>query len=271
VNWDRINGFISEHILGLIQIYNVCGIKEDRAWDHFYDITFLNPVKTRHFSQFQRMWPHCGSRSSPFGEWWVAFSSYMAQMLDKTYDQMNNWRWDNPCACGNQIDGSHPQKTSSGKVKRAGERLSLYGSDDLRAKFEPPHCWQYTPGDFLAVRPLNWDEMIDEDDDDGNWADPCAPSGGGSRPGDGNGNDDRECEEDTRGGEKATGRRKGTKDGKGKGKATEDGKGKGKGKGTGNGKGKGTVEHTPGGDDISCAVALRLKKGMSEADVDTEG
>jgi hypothetical protein len=28
------------------------------------------------------------------------------------------------------------------------------------------------------VRPLHWDETIDEDDDDDNWADPGAPSGG---------------------------------------------------------------------------------------------
>jgi hypothetical protein len=48
----RIMGFISEHIRGLIRIYNVCGIKDVRAWDHFYDIIFLHPVTTRHFSQF---------------------------------------------------------------------------------------------------------------------------------------------------------------------------------------------------------------------------
>jgi len=46
---------------------------------------------------------------------------------------------------------------------------------------------------------------------------------------------------------------------------------KGKGKGKGNGKGKGIVKQTPGGGDISCAVALQLPKEMSEADLDTEG
>jgi hypothetical protein len=238
---DRIKGFISEHIRGLIRIYNVCGVKDERAWDLFYDIIFLDPVTTRHFSQFQLMWPHRRSRSSPFREWWAAFRSYMGQMFDKTRDQMNNWRWDNPRAFGDQVDRSNPQTTSSGKVKRTGERFSWYGSDDLRAKIEPPSCRQYKPGDFLAVRPLNWDEIIDEDDDDDNWADPGAPSGGRSRPGDGNDNDDGESEEDTQGGEKGTGKGKGTKDGKGKGKATEDGKGKGKGNGKGNGKGKGIV------------------------------
>jgi hypothetical protein len=162
-------------------------------------------------------------------------------MFDKTRDQMNNWRWDNPRAFRDQVDRSNPQTTRSGKVKRTDERFSSYCSDDLRAKIAPPSCQQYKPGDFLAVRPLNWDEIIDEDDDDDNWADPGAPSGGSSRPGDGNDNDDGESEEDTQGGEKWTGKGKGTKDGKGKGKATEDGKGKGKGKGKGNGKGKGIV------------------------------
>jgi len=99
--------------------------------------------------------------------------------------------------------------------------------------------------------------------------DPGAPSGGRSRPSDGNDNDDSEGGEDTQGGEKGTGKGKGTNDGKGKGKgkATEEGKGKGK----GNGKGKGIVKHTPGGDDIPRAVAVQLQKEMYEADSDTEG
>ena len=131
---DRIKGFISEHIRGLIRIYNVLGVKEERAWDLFYDIIFLDPVTTRHFSQFQLMWPHRRSRSSPFREWWAAFRSYMGQMFDKTRDQMNNWRWDNTRAFGDQVDRSNPQTTSSGKVKRTGQRFAWYCSDDLRAK-----------------------------------------------------------------------------------------------------------------------------------------
>jgi len=195
----------------------------------------------------------------------------MGQMFDKTRDQMNNWRWDNPCAVRDQVDGSNPQTTSSGKVKRTGERVSWYRSDDLRATIEPPSCWQYKPGDFLTVRPLNWDEIIDEDDDDENWADPGAPSGGRCRPGNDNDNDNGEGEEDTQGGEKGTGKEKGTKHGKAKGKATEDGKGKGKGKRKGNGKQKGIVKQTPWGGDISPAVALQLQKEMSEVDLDKEG
>jgi hypothetical protein len=57
----------------------------------------------------------------------------------------------------------------------------------------------------------------------------------------------------------------------GKQKVTEDGKGKGKGKGKGNGIWNGIVKQTPGGDDISCAIALQLQKAMLEADLDREG
>jgi hypothetical protein len=142
----------------------------------------------------------------------------MGQMFDKTGDRMNNWCWANPHAFGDQVDCSNPQATSSGNVKRTGESFSWYGSNDLRGKIEPPSSRQYKPGDFLAVRPLNWDEIIDEDDDDENWADPSAPRGGRSRPGDGNINDNGEGEEDTQGGEKGSGKGKGTMDLKGKGK-----------------------------------------------------
>jgi len=58
----------------------------------------------------------------------------MGQMFDKTRDYMNNWRWDNPNAFRDQVDRSNPQTTSSGKVKRTGERFSWYGSDDPRTK-----------------------------------------------------------------------------------------------------------------------------------------
>jgi hypothetical protein len=59
--------------------------------------------------------------------------------------------------------------------------------------------------------------------------------------------------------------------GTGQGKGTKNRKGTGKGKGKGNGQGKGIVKRTPGGDDISCAVALQLQKQIAEADFDKEG
>jgi len=83
---DRIEGVILEHIHGLIPIYNVCGVNNERAWDLFHDIIFLDPVKTRHISQFQLMSPHRRSRCSPCQEWLAAFRSYMGHMLGKTRD-----------------------------------------------------------------------------------------------------------------------------------------------------------------------------------------
>jgi hypothetical protein len=152
---NRIKALISELIRGPIWIYTVCGVKDERAWVLFYDIILLDPVTTRDFSQFQLMWPHSRSRSSPVLAWWAAVRSYMGQMFDNTRDQMNNRRWDYPRAIGYQVDHSNTQATSSGKFKHTGAALSWYTSDDLMAKIEQPSCWQYKPGDFLAVRPLD--------------------------------------------------------------------------------------------------------------------
>jgi len=170
----------------------------------------------------------------------------MGQMFDITRDDMNNWRWDNPRAFGDQVDRSNPHTTSLGKVQRTCEHFSWHGIDYLSAQIEPPSCRQYKPGDLLALGPLNWDEIIDEDDDDDNWADPCSPRVGRSRPDNGNQNDDGESERDMQGSAKGTGKEQGTKDGRGKGMATEDGKGKRNGKGKGNRKGKAIFRHTPG-------------------------
>jgi hypothetical protein len=73
----------------------------------------------------------------------------------------------------------------------------------------------------------------------------------------------------TQGGEKGTVKAQGTQDGKrtGKGKATEEGKVKGK----GNSKGKGIVIQTTREDDISHAIAVKLKNAMYQADSDMEG
>jgi hypothetical protein len=121
---DRITGCISEHIRGLIPIFNVCGFKDVRDWDLMYDINFLDPVTTRHLSQFQLMLPHSRSRSSPFRKWWAALYSYMGQMIDETRDQMNHWRRDNPHSFGDRSDRSNTQTISSGKVKRTCEHFS---------------------------------------------------------------------------------------------------------------------------------------------------
>jgi len=188
---------------------------------------------------------------------------------------MINWRWDKPRAFGDQVDRSNLPTTSSGKVQRTSEYFSWYGSDDLWARIESPSCWQYKPGNFLAVGPQHWDEIIDEDDDDVIWVDPRAPSSGKSRPSDGNDNSNGMGKEDTQGGGKGTRKEKGSKDRKEKGKGKVNGKGEAmvewKGNRKGNVKGKGIVKQTPGGDDISRAVALQWHKEMYKADLDTEG
>jgi len=127
---DRITGFILEHITGLIYILNICRVKDWRAWDELYDRMFLDPVSTHHFSQLPIMWPYCRTRCSLFREWWAAFPSYMGQMFDKTRHQMNNWRWDNPCTSGDQVDCSNQQTPSSVKFKPNGEPFPWCGCDD---------------------------------------------------------------------------------------------------------------------------------------------
>jgi len=102
--------------------------------------------------------------------------------------------------------------------------------------------------------------MIDERDDDENYRNPGGPSGETSRPGDANANDDDEGVEDTQCGDKGTGKGKGIKEGKGKRMV----------KRKGNGKGKGIVKQSPGGNDISHAVALQLEKERNKAAPDTE-
>jgi len=154
-DWDRIKWFISELIRGLILIFNVSGVKDERAWDLFYDIICFDPVTTRHCSRFRPKWPHHMSTWSRFREWWAPFRSYMGQMFDTTRDQMNSWRWDNPRAFGDQVDPCKPQTTRWGKVNGTGEHFSWYGSDDLRIKIEPQSCWLYMPSDIMAVRALN--------------------------------------------------------------------------------------------------------------------
>jgi len=114
----------------------------------------------------------------------------------------------------------------------------------------------------MAIWPLNWQVIIDNDDDDENWADSRAPSGWRSRLSDGIGNDNGEGEDDTQAHRKGTRKGNGSKNWKAKGKVTQDGKGKGKRKGKGNGTGKGIVKPTAGGDDISRAVAFQVQKEM---------
>jgi hypothetical protein len=115
LDWNHIQRSIPEHIHGVIWIYIVPHIKAEMAWDLFNDIIFLDPVTTCHFLQFHQIWPHRSCSWSPFRKWLVALCLFMGQMFNKTSDHMSNWRWDNPCASGYQVNHSNPQTTSSGK------------------------------------------------------------------------------------------------------------------------------------------------------------
>jgi len=229
INWclssaqDHIQGFIAEHICSLIRIYTVCGVKDECAWFLFYYIIYLDPVRTCHISQFQTIWPHHWSRRSPFRKWWASFRSSLGLMYNQTRDQMHSLRWHNPHDFRNQFNRSNPQTTSLETVRCTGECYSWYSSDDIGEMIELRNCWQYKPGDVLAIGPSNRDDIIDEDDDDENLVDSGGPSGGRSHPADCNDNDNGEGEENTEGGEAGTG----------KGKRTKIGMGKGKGKGEG--------------------------------------
>ena len=124
--------------------------------------------------------------------------------MNKPVDQIKNWRWDNTCTSGDQVDHSNLQTTCSGKVNHTCKHFTWYGSDDLSVKIVPPSCRQYKPGDFLAMRPMKWNEMTDDNEDVRNWVDCGAPSGAWCHPSDGNDNDDRKGDEDTQGSEKGT-------------------------------------------------------------------
>jgi len=95
----------------------------------------------------------------------------MGQMFHITRDKMNNWRWDNHHAFGDQVDRSHPHTISSANVQRNCESSPWYGREDPRANIEASMCRQYKPGYVLPIGPLTWHEIIDEDDDDEHWVD----------------------------------------------------------------------------------------------------
>jgi hypothetical protein len=130
-----------------------------------------------------------------------------------------------------------------------------------------PSCREYKPGNILAGDPLNWDEIINKDNDhDEKWADPRVPTHEWCRPGAGKDNDNGKNEQNMQGSEKRSRKGNGTKAAQVKETATENRKGQWNGKGNRNSNVKGIVEQSARGDDISSAIALQLQKEMAEAD-----
>lgn len=113
-------------------------------------------------------------------------------MFDKTHNQINSCGWDKSCALGDEVDHTILGTTRPWKDYWTGEHFSGYCRDKLRVRSELPCCGQYKPGNLLVIGPLNQIEIIDDDDNHESLAVPGAPSGGGSRPGDGNDNDNNE-------------------------------------------------------------------------------
>jgi len=64
---DCMKGFISDHIRGLIWIFNVSGVKDGWAGDLFNGIIILDPVRTCHYSRFQLLWHTAGAGVRFFG------------------------------------------------------------------------------------------------------------------------------------------------------------------------------------------------------------
>jgi len=167
----------------------------------------------------------------------------MWQMFDKTCNKMINRRWEKPRAFGDQVDRSNPQKTSSGKFMYTGEHSSWYRINDFSTKVEGPCCQQSKPGDILAVGPLDWDEIIEEDYDNENGVGPGPWNHGRSGGRDDKVNDGSERKVDRQCSQKGSRKGKGTKDGIGTGKRKATDKGKGKWKR--NGKATGIVVTKP--------------------------
>jgi hypothetical protein len=79
-----------EHLLALIRIYSIGGIKDGAIERLFYEILFLDLLTTCHCCRFQGMWEHCVSTAQPYLDWWMQFRVFVRDCLDKTRVP-NNW------------------------------------------------------------------------------------------------------------------------------------------------------------------------------------
>jgi hypothetical protein len=71
---------MSEHVRPMIRIGGIKDSLVDRIW---YEIIFLDPLTTRHFSQFQNMWDRRESRDQPFLEWWTQFKALIGNCIER--------------------------------------------------------------------------------------------------------------------------------------------------------------------------------------------
>ncbi|KAF8542577.1 hypothetical protein BDD12DRAFT_876118 [Trichophaea hybrida] len=129
----HMKGFMSVYIWVHILIYNVGVVKDDRAWDLFYDIIFLDPVMTRQFSQSQLKRLQCRVRSLPFQH-----------------------RWDNPCDIGDHVNGSNTKTTSFGRIPDAQAVVGAVLAFAMTMKLERLRrtCRLVRPGPGKAVEQM---------------------------------------------------------------------------------------------------------------------
>jgi hypothetical protein len=83
---------LSEHIRAMIRMYGIGGIKDGATEQLFYEILFLDPLTTRHFGRFQRMWEQHNSTAQPYLEWWTQFRAFLRDCLDKTRAGNNRYQ-----------------------------------------------------------------------------------------------------------------------------------------------------------------------------------
>jgi len=180
----------------------------------------------------------------------------MWQMFNTTRDQTRISSWDNPCAVSDLVDCSTPENTSFRYIQWSGKCVSCYGTNYLQPMIESPRCRQHKQDEYVAIRPLNRNEIIDVDDEIVEGADPGALSWLRSFLGNANGNDHSAGEEDKLGSEKRIWLGKQAKIGMSHGKAIEDVKGKckQKEKGKGTDEGKCIMKQTPG--EMICLVTV---------------
>jgi len=136
----RIQRFIFGHILGFKRIQNLFGVDFEIACDVLYDIIFLDPVMSSHFSQFKTDVVTPKGQDFTLSRVVGSLPFIYGEMFDTTHNQINNWRWDNTHTLRDHVDRSNQQTLSLGNVECTGEHVSWYSSDDLLAKIEPPRC-----------------------------------------------------------------------------------------------------------------------------------
>jgi len=121
---DHVKRFICEEICRFIQMYNLCGIKAQSAWDFIYCIIFLDSEQDLTLFTIPGYVPIPQQQVSAFSGAVGCRLLIQGQMFHTIRNQMNNCRCDNPHAFRDQVGRSNPQTTCCGIIKCTSERFS---------------------------------------------------------------------------------------------------------------------------------------------------